>query len=80
MPPGAILAFALTRPKAAPLELPKPDPRLDAVISGQGAIAEQFRQTVAAQAALTQQMNALKERMSESLATSTERAGQTLGG
>ena len=37
-----ILAFA--RPKAAP-EPALPDPRLDDVIRGQGAIAEQFRQT-----------------------------------
>jgi len=72
---AAILAFAFTRPKPAAA----PDSRLDAVISGQGAIAEQFRQTAAAQAALGQIVDALKDRLGESLAANAEKTGQTLG-
>jgi DNA recombination protein RmuC len=72
---AAILAFA--RPRAVP---PVPDARLDAVISGQGAIAEQFRQTIAAQAALGQQVDALKERLGESLTQSATKTAETLGG
>jgi len=69
---AAVLAFA--RPKAVP------DARLDAVISGQGAIAEQFRQTVAAQAALSQQVDALKEKLGESLSQTATKTAETLGG
>src|ERR1043166_271069 len=76
---AAILGFALTRPKTAPPEPPKSDPRLDAVISGQGAITEQFRQAVAAQTLLSQQVDALKEKLGESLAANAEKTGQTLG-
>lgn len=69
---AAILAFA--RPKSVAVV---PDPRLDAVISGQGAITEQFRQTVATQAALTAQVDALKEKLGESLAASAQKTGET---
>jgi DNA recombination protein RmuC len=77
---AAILAFALNRTKPAALEPARPDPRLDTVISSQGAIAEQFRQTVAAQAALSQMVDALKEKLGESLAASAAKTGETLGG
>ena len=73
---AAILAFALTRAKPAAA----PDTRLEAVISGQGAIAEQFRQTIAAQAALGQQVDALKEKLGESLNLSAAKTAETLGG
>jgi DNA recombination protein RmuC len=73
---AALLAFALMRPRAAA----PPDSRLEAVISGQGAIAEQFRQTIIAQAALAQQVDALKEKMGETLAQSATRTAETLGG
>jgi len=76
---AGILAFAPTRPKAV-TEPAKPDPRLDAVISGQGAITEQFRQTVAAQAALGQQVDALKQKLGESLTENAAKTGETLGG
>ena len=66
-----ILAFA--RPKPATLELPPPDPRLDEVIRGQGAITEQFRQTTA-------QVEALKQRLGDSLAESATKTAETLGG
>ena len=42
----AALILAFARPKAAAPEPAKPDARLDEVIRGQGAIAEQFRQTM----------------------------------
>jgi len=66
-----ILAFA--RPKAAVAEPPAPDPRLDEVIRGQGAIAEQFRQTSA-------QVEALKQRLGDSLTENATRTAETLGG
>ena len=70
----AALILAFSR-RAAPVAAP--DPRLDSVLSGQGAIAEQFRQTVAAQAAMTAQVDALKERLGESLAASAQKTGET---
>jgi DNA recombination protein RmuC len=72
---AAAAIFAFARPKAAAA-----DSRLDAVISGQGAIAEQFRQTIAAQAALSQQVDALKEKLGESLNLSATKTAETLGG
>jgi DNA recombination protein RmuC len=69
---AAILGFALTRARAG-----APDPRLDSVLSGQGAIAEQFRQTVAAQALMTAQVDALKEKLAESLAANAQKTGET---
>ncbi|HJR55621.1 MAG TPA: DNA recombination protein RmuC [Rhizomicrobium sp.] len=75
---AAAAIFAFARPKAA---LPAaPDPRLDTVLQGQATIAEQFRATVAAQAALTAQIDALKEKMGESLAANAQKTGETLGG
>lgn len=67
-----ILAFA-RRPAAAPA----PDPRLDTVLQGQATIAEQFRTTSAAQTALAQQVDALKEKLGESLAASAQKTGET---
>jgi DNA recombination protein RmuC len=72
---AAAAIFAFARPKAAAA-----GSRLDAVISGQGAIAEQFRQTIAAQAALSQQVDALKEKLGESLNLSATKTAETLGG
>jgi DNA recombination protein RmuC len=66
-----ILAFA--RPKASRPELPAPDPRLDDVIRGQGAIAEHFRQTAA-------QVEALKQRLGDSLSENASKTAETLGG
>ena len=67
---AAILAFALRKPAAEPVA---PDPRLDEVIRGQGAIAEQFRQT-------SSQVEALKTRLGESLSESATKTAETLGG
>jgi DNA recombination protein RmuC len=75
---AAAAIFAFARPKAA-TAVPA-DPRLDTVLQGQATIAEQFRTTVAAQAALTAQIDALKEKMGESLAANAQKTGETLGG
>ncbi len=68
---AAILAFARRKPQAA--ETAPPDPRLDEVIRGQGAIAEQFRQT-------SVQVEALKQRLGESLSENATKTAETLGG
>jgi DNA recombination protein RmuC len=73
---AAILGFALTR-RPVPAEAPPADPRLDSVLQGQATIAEQFRNTTAAQAALTAQMDALKEKMGENLAATAKQTGET---
>jgi len=67
---AVILAFALRKPVTEPSA---PDPRLDDVIRGQGAIAEQFRQTSA-------QVEALKQRLGESLTENATKTAETLGG
>jgi DNA recombination protein RmuC len=55
------------------------DPRLDSVLSTQGAIMAQFQQAVAAQNALSQRMDALNQRLNESLKETTEKTATTLG-
>jgi DNA recombination protein RmuC len=71
---AAAAIFALAR-RAAPAA--PPDPRLDTVLQGQATIAEQFRNTTAAQAALTTQIDALKEKLGTSLADSAQKTGET---
>ncbi|MEO8300617.1 MAG: DNA recombination protein RmuC [Rhizomicrobium sp.] len=68
---AVILAFTQRRPVAA--EPAIADPRLDEVIRGQGAIAEQFRQTSA-------QVEALKQRLGDSLTENATKTAETLGG
>ena len=67
---AVILALVLRKPAAEPVVL---DPRLDDIIRGQGAIAEQFRQTSA-------QVEALKARLGESLSENATKTAETLGG
>jgi DNA recombination protein RmuC len=78
---AAILAFALTRAKPAP---PRPDPRLDTVISGQGAIAGQFQATLEAQAqlqrSLAERIEALDKRLGESLTDSATKTAASIAG
>jgi DNA recombination protein RmuC len=69
----AALILAFIRPKSAVPEPVPPDPRLDEVIRGQGAIAEQFRQT-------SVQVEALKQRLGESLTENATKTAETLGG
>jgi DNA recombination protein RmuC len=72
---AAAAIFAFARPGTAPTAAP--DQRLDTVLQGQATIAEQFRATNAAQAVLVQQIDALKEKMGESLAASAQKTGET---
>ncbi|MEJ1967510.1 MAG: DNA recombination protein RmuC [Rhizomicrobium sp.] len=79
---AAIVAFAL-RGRAAP-EPPVLDPRLDTVLAGQGEITGRFQQTIAAQAelqkALSDRIDALNQRLGDSLADSATRSAEMLGG
>src|SRR5476649_305661 len=75
---AAIFAFARPSPGA------RSDPRLDTVISGQGAIAGQFQATLEAQAqlsrSLAERIEALDKRLGENLKESASKTGETLGG
>jgi DNA recombination protein RmuC len=77
---AAIVAFALLR-RPAPVDMAPPDPRLDALLAAQGEIKGQFSQTVAQQAelqrTLTEQIDALKKRLGDSLTYSATKATQT---
>jgi DNA recombination protein RmuC len=77
---AAIVAFALLR-RPAPVEAPAPDTRLDALLAAQGEIKGQFSQTVAQQAelqrTLTEQIDALKTRLGDSLTDSATKATET---
>src|ERR1700731_1467879 len=71
-----IVAFALVKARPA---LPQPDARLDTVLSAQGAISGQFQQTIAAQNQLSQRIDALNQRLGDSLKDTTDRTAATLG-
>ncbi|HVV64423.1 MAG TPA: DNA recombination protein RmuC [Rhizomicrobium sp.] len=71
---AAILVFARPRAKGPAAA---PDPRLDTVLQGQATIAEQFRHSAAAQATMTAQVDALKEKLAESLAANAQKTGET---
>ncbi|HEX4636453.1 MAG TPA: DNA recombination protein RmuC [Rhizomicrobium sp.] len=77
-----ILAFA--RPRAAVVELPAPDSRLDTLLAKQGEIGGQFTQTVAAQEALTrllgERLEALEKRVGENLTDSATKTAATIAG
>jgi len=80
----AILAVALLRrPPPAPESAP-PDPRLDTLIAAQGEISGQFKQTLEAQAqlqkALGERLDALNQRMGQSLSDSAEKTAASLSG
>jgi DNA recombination protein RmuC len=79
---AAAAIFAFARPK--PMAETRADPRLDTVISGQGAIAGQFQVTLEAQAqlsrSLAERIEALDKRLGENLKESASRTGETLGG
>jgi len=78
----AAAIFAFARPKAAAAA--PVDTRLDMVAAAQNEIAGQFRQTVAAQAelqrAMGERLDALNQRLAESLADSATKTAETLGG
>ena len=75
---AAIVAFGLRRSQAAS------DPRLDQLIAAQGEIAGQFRVTVAGQAelqrTLSDRIDALNKRLSDSLAESATATAATISG
>jgi DNA recombination protein RmuC len=70
-----IFAFARRAPEPA-----RPDPRLDSLLTAQGEIAGQFRQTVAAQNQLSGRLDELNKRLGDSLKENTDRTAETLGG
>jgi len=77
---AAIVAFAMRR-RPEPADAAPPDPRLDALLTAQGEIKGQFSQTVAQQAelqrTLTEQIDALKKRLGDSLTDSATKATET---
>ena len=77
-----IVAFALLRKSTTPLAAQTPpDPRLDTLMTEQGKISGQFRQTVANQEALRQTLSetltALNNRLNETLAQSANKTTET---
>jgi DNA recombination protein RmuC len=74
---AAILAFVLRRPPAT-------DPRLDAVLSGQGDISGQFKAAIQAQAELQRTLDeriaALDKRLGENLTDSATRTAASIAG
>src|SRR5215472_13433520 len=72
---AAALIVAFARKGAAV----RPDPRIDSLLSSQGAIAAQFQQTVAAQNQLSQRIDALSQRLGDSLKETTDKTAETLG-
>jgi len=79
---AALVTFALLRGKPEPKPVAAPDPRLDHVIAAQGEIAGQFKQTIAAQAelqrTLSQQIDTLNRRVSDSLTESATKTAATI--
>ena len=69
---AVIVAVALLRRPAPAPESAPPDPRLDTLLAAQGEISGRFQQTLEAQAqlqkALGERLDALTQRMGESLA------------
>jgi len=82
---AGIVAFAMRgRATPPPLEPPRPDPRLDSVLQGQGDILGRFQQSIDSQAALQkvlgERIDALNQRLGDSLKESTDKTAATLGG
>jgi len=71
-----IIAVALRRPATTE----HADPRLDNVLQAQGEIKGQFTQAVAAQNALSERMDALNNRLSQSLSDGATRTAATISG
>jgi len=80
----AALILAFARRKAAPMEPPAPDSRLDTLLAKQGEIGGQFTQTVAAQEALTrllgERLEALEKRVGENLTDSATKTAAGIAG
>ncbi|MBW8707943.1 MAG: DNA recombination protein RmuC [Alphaproteobacteria bacterium] len=78
---AAAAILAITRPRAA---VPAADTRLDAVLSGQGDIAGQFKAAIQAQAELQRTLDekiaALDKRLGENLTDSATRTAASIAG
>jgi len=74
---GIVIAAAIV---FLALRRQRPDPRLDSLLQAQGDIAGQFKQTVAAQTALSDRIDALNNRMSQSLSESATKTAATISG
>src|ERR1041384_3540042 len=72
---GIVIAAALV---FLALRRQRPDPRLDSVLQAQGDIAGQFKQTVAAQTAISDRIDALNNRVSQSLSDSATKTAATI--
>jgi DNA recombination protein RmuC len=82
---AAIVAFAVRgRAPPPPVEPPRPDPRIDTLIAEQGRIGGQFTQTLAAQEALQKalgdRIDALNQRLGETLSDSATKTAATIAG
>ncbi|HEY4126209.1 MAG TPA: DNA recombination protein RmuC [Rhizomicrobium sp.] len=79
---AALILVLARKPAAAPL--PPLDPRLDTLLAAQGSLDGQFRQTLESQSllqkALSERMDALNQRLGESLNASAEKTAESLGG
>jgi DNA recombination protein RmuC len=77
---GIVLAAAII---AVALSRPRPDPRLDTLLQSQGEISGQFKQTLQSQAllqkALSDRIDALNNRVGESLKETATKSAETLG-
>lgn len=81
---AGLIAFAILKARAAkPADAPPPDTRLESVIAQQGAISERFRQAIEAQGALekalSERLDQLNKRVTDSLHDSAEKTATTLG-
>src|SRR5690242_736486 len=72
---GIVIAAAIV---FLALRRQRPDPRLDSVLQAQGDIAGQFKQTVAAQTAISDRIDALNNRVSQSLSDSATKTAATI--
>jgi DNA recombination protein RmuC len=83
---AGILAFALRGRSAPPpaIEPPRPDPRLDTVLQGQGDISGRFQQAIESQAALqralSERIDALNQRLGETLTDSATKTAASIAG
>ena len=75
---ATILAFAWRGARHD--ETSAPDPRLDSLLQAQGDIAGQFKQTIAAQTALSERMDSLNNRLSQSMSDSATKTAATISG
>jgi DNA recombination protein RmuC len=71
---ATIVALALTQRRPG-----RSDARIDALLASQGAVQAHFQQTTAAQNQLSQRIDALNQRLGDSLKETTDKTAATLG-